>query len=57
MGVATMQTITLGIPLPQLAWDFGWLVILGLGAFTADNEPVAANRKSDSLSPGAGVRA
>jgi hypothetical protein len=31
-GVATMQTISLGDPLPQLVWDFGWLVILGVGA-------------------------
>ena len=28
-----MQAISLGNPLPQLIWDFGWLVILGLGAF------------------------
>jgi len=32
-GVATMQAISLGDPLPQLVWDFGWLVILGIGAF------------------------
>ena len=34
-GVAPMQAISLGNPLPLLIWDFGWLVILGLGAFTA----------------------
>ena len=57
LGVVPMQAISLGNPLPQLAWDFGWLVILGLGAFTAGNEPAAANPRSDSRSPGAGVRA
>jgi hypothetical protein len=33
VGVASMQAISLGNPLPQLIWDSGWLVILGLGAF------------------------
>jgi Glycosyltransferase family 87 len=28
-GVATMMTIELGQPIPQLIWDAGWLVILG----------------------------
>lgn len=31
-GVATLQTIALGEPLPQLVWDAGWLLILGAGA-------------------------
>jgi len=43
-GVATMQAISLGNPLPQLVWDFGWLVILGIGAF-------AGNRESDAAAP------
>ena len=29
-GTATLQTISLGQPTPQLIWDAGWLVILGL---------------------------
>ena len=29
-GTATLQTISLGQPIPQLIWDAGWLVILGL---------------------------
>lgn len=31
-GTASLQAIALGQPLPQLIWDAGWLVILGLGA-------------------------
>jgi len=34
-GAATLQAISLGNPLPQLLWDFGWLVILGVTAFTS----------------------
>jgi hypothetical protein len=40
-GVAPMQAISLGNPLPQLIWDFGWLVILGLGGLAADRQPAA----------------
>lgn len=29
-GVASMQALSVGQPVPQLAWDAGWLVILGL---------------------------
>lgn len=28
-GIATMQLVSLGQPIPQLLWDAGWLVILG----------------------------
>ena len=38
-GAATMQAISLGNPLPQLLWDFGWLVILGFAAFVPAVEP------------------
>lgn len=38
-GVVPMQAISLGDPLPQLIWDFGWLVILGIGGFAAEREP------------------
>ncbi|MEP6753394.1 MAG: glycosyltransferase family 87 protein [Candidatus Dormiibacterota bacterium] len=44
VGVASMQTISLGNPLPQLIWDFGWLVILGLGAFGV-GAPATVDRK------------
>ena len=33
LGVVPMLAISLGNPLPQLLWDFGWLVILALAAF------------------------
>ena len=42
LGVVPMQWISLGDTLPQLLWDFGWLVILGLGAITGDREPATA---------------
>ena len=56
-GVATMQAISLGNPLPQLLWDFGWLVILGLGASTGDSAPADAHRTSTTSPPGAEARA
>jgi glycosyl transferase family 87 len=34
-GVVTMQTLTLGQPVPQLLWDLGWLAILAVGGFTS----------------------
>ena len=30
LGVASMQALSVGQPVPQLIWDAGWLVILGL---------------------------
>jgi glycosyl transferase family 87 len=45
-GAATLQAISLGNPLPQLIWDFGWLVILGVAAFTPAGTPEASNPKS-----------
>jgi hypothetical protein len=33
-GIATMQLISLGQPIPQLLWDAGWLVILGAQSAT-----------------------
>jgi len=40
-GIATMQTIDLGQPVPQLIWDFGWLLILGAGGLAAKDAPSA----------------
>jgi Glycosyltransferase family 87 len=37
-GAATLQTIAVGQPLPQLVWDAGWLVILGSGGAVASGE-------------------
>ena len=41
-GAATLQTIALGEPLPQLAWDAGWLLILGAGGVAAIRESTEA---------------
>ncbi|HEY2598667.1 MAG TPA: glycosyltransferase family 87 protein [Candidatus Dormibacteraeota bacterium] len=53
LGIVPMQTISLGNTLPQLLWDFGWLVILGIGALSGDQPAAGANRKSSQL-PAAG---
>jgi hypothetical protein len=34
-GVGTLQALDLGQPIPQLLWDLGWLVILGLDSSAA----------------------
>ncbi|HEX3509303.1 MAG TPA: glycosyltransferase family 87 protein [Candidatus Dormibacteraeota bacterium] len=41
LGVVPMLAISLGNPLPQLLWDFGWLVILALGAFRNAGAPIS----------------
>ena len=33
VGIATMQAVPMGYPIPQLTWDAGWLVILAAGSF------------------------
>jgi hypothetical protein len=45
-GAATLQAISVGNPLPQLIWDFGWLVILALAAFTPTGTSDASGSKS-----------
>jgi hypothetical protein len=42
LGVVPMTALSLGDTLPQLVWDFGWLIILGIGAFAGDREAAAA---------------
>ena len=32
VGVASLQALEIGQPIPQLIWDAGWLVILGTGS-------------------------
>ena len=32
-GVMTMQALALGFPVPQLAWDAGWLAMLVVSSF------------------------
>ena len=38
-GVATLLALDLGQPIPQLAWDLGWLVILWMGGHARRTEP------------------
>jgi hypothetical protein len=52
-----MQTISVGNPLPQLLWDFGWLVILGIGAVTGEKAVAGANRESGKVPAGAEAHA
>ena len=52
IGVAPMQAISLGNPLPQLLWDLGWLVILALAAFHPARAPISSNRTSPVEAPG-----
>ncbi|HYR50861.1 MAG TPA: glycosyltransferase family 87 protein [Candidatus Eisenbacteria bacterium] len=48
-GAATLQTIALGLPLPQLIWDAGWLVILGVGGGAATREPTSGSGLQDRI--------
>jgi Glycosyltransferase family 87 len=38
-GAATLMALELGQPIPQLAWDLGWLVILWSGGYARRTEP------------------
>jgi Glycosyltransferase family 87 len=38
-GAATLLALDLGQPIPQLAWDLGWLVILWAGGYARRTEP------------------
>jgi hypothetical protein len=57
LGIVPMQTISVGNPLPQLLWDFGWLVILGIGAVTGNKAVAGANRESSEMPAGAEAHA
>ncbi len=46
-GVATLQALDLGQPIPQLIWDFGWLVILAAG--TRAGAPAAVRARPAAL--------
>ena len=46
-GIATLLVLSLGQPVPQLAWDLGFLVILGLGGlYGRRTEPSAVKVQS-----------
>jgi hypothetical protein len=55
-GVATLQTIALGQPLPQLVWDAGWLVLLGLGTAAPEGQVSAQPPRTTEGAPTATVR-
>jgi hypothetical protein len=42
VGVATMQAVTLGPPIPELIWDAGWLGILAVAGFRRGGAPARA---------------
>ncbi|MEA2634614.1 MAG: hypothetical protein QOH92_1381 [Chloroflexota bacterium] len=51
LGVVPMQALSLGNTLPQLVWDLGWLVILGLGAFERNPAPASSMRVTETTTP------
>jgi hypothetical protein len=46
VGIACLQMLEIGQPIPQLVWDAGWLVILGVSGFAATGAPAPAARPS-----------
>ncbi len=47
-GVVTMQALLLGLPVPQLIWDAGWLAILGVSSFFGSGASGPASRPAVS---------
>jgi hypothetical protein len=45
-GVASLIALDLGQPIPQLAWDLGWLVILWTGGYAIRTEPSSVRVQS-----------
>lgn len=43
-GVLTMQALPLGLPVPQLAWDAAWLLILLFSSFAGSGASTPATR-------------
>ena len=48
-GVATMQALPLGLPVPQLLWDAVWLVILLVSSFYGSGASAPATRPPAAL--------
>jgi Glycosyltransferase family 87 len=46
-GIASLQMLEIGQPIPQLIWDAGWLVILAVSSF-AMHAPAPAKRELSS---------
>jgi Glycosyltransferase family 87 len=54
-GVVTMQALPLGLPVPQLIWDAGWLAILGVSSFFGSDASGPASRPAVSSGAHAGT--
>jgi hypothetical protein len=54
-GFFTMQAVTLGQPLPQVLWDAGWLVILGVSSFYGSGASDPATRSPAASGARAGT--
>ena len=54
-GVATMQALALGLPVPQLVWDAGWLAILVVSSFFGSGAASPATRPATSSGARAGT--
>lgn len=54
-GVMTMQALALGLPVPQLAWDTGWLAILVVSSFFGSGAAGPATRPATSSGARAGT--
>ncbi len=46
IGVATMQAVTMGFPIPQVIWDAGWLGILAVASFSGSGASAPAIRRA-----------
>jgi Glycosyltransferase family 87 len=46
VGIATLTVLELGQPVPQLAWDVVWLVILGSAVYGRRTEPSAVRAQA-----------
>jgi Glycosyltransferase family 87 len=48
VGIATMQAVTMGYPVPQLIWDAGWLGILAFVSVSRKGAQAGAVRRAAS---------
>jgi Glycosyltransferase family 87 len=55
LGVVTMQALALGLPVPQLVWDAGWLAILVVSSFFGSGASGPATRPAVSSGARAGT--
>jgi Glycosyltransferase family 87 len=48
VGIASLQMLEIGQPLPQLIWDAGWLVIIAVSTFAGSGAPARAKQELKS---------